>query len=122
MNHYVYVLEQDGVIEYVGKGSGRRLTVQQRKFGMTGRIVKRFETSDQAYKFEKAHIAATNPVLNKYAGGNGSKNKRATRTPKDWLEVVEVGTKAYAAKLLLRFECMLSKETAMQVRRVLYAA
>lgn len=122
MKHYVYELQQDGITHYVGKGSGRRLAVQERRFGMSGRIVKNFDSAAQAYKFEKSHIAAVNPVLNKCAGGNGGRNKRVSRTPKDWLRIVEVGTRVYAARLLLEFEHLMSKDAALNVRRFLYAS
>ena len=69
---------------------------------MTGEIVKRFKSESAAYKYEKELIASLCPVLNKHPGGNGSKATRKRKTKFDVL-IEKIGSRAYAARLLLSF-------------------
>jgi hypothetical protein len=117
---YVYELfSADGVIQYVGKGSKSRLKVQKRNFGFDGRIVKAFASEAKAYAFEKQHIATVAPMLNKCAGGNGSKAARAVNRKTDFQRLYEsIGSRALAARIWLNFANDLSK--VEQIRRVAY--
>lgn len=98
---FVYVLRRpDGAPAYVGKGSGNRLRVQCRKFGLDGDIVARFKNESAAYAHEVKLIAEIMPSLNRHIGGNGN---RATRRRKPaWAALMDrIGTRAYGARLLL---------------------
>lgn len=101
---YVYALFNGVVCEYVGKGSGRRLDVQKRKFGLEGRIIKRIQNEKEAYSYERKMIAELKPTLNKHPGGNGSKATPETKYRKDAFDrlIDKIGTRAYAARILLR--------------------
>jgi hypothetical protein len=106
MRFYVYELvSADGAVQYVGKGSGTRLRAQMRNFGLFGYEVARFKRESDAYAFEREHIADVQPVLNRCAGGNGSRATPARKPVKAaWeKEMDRIGTRCYAARLLLRF-------------------
>jgi hypothetical protein len=115
---YVYELfTPDGVVEYVGKGSGSRLTSQKRNHGLDGRKVREFDIEGDAFAFEVKHIAAVKPSRNKCAGGNGG--RVGCRYMAD---VSRLGTQVYAARLWLRFAHAFkpSPSEIEQVRRVAY--
>lgn len=117
--HYVYELfDADGTIMYVGKGSGRRFDVQKKKYCLDGRIVQWFGTEAKAYSAEISHIAKVCPPLNKVKGGNGCRTAK-TRIPK-WQAVIEaIGTRIYAARLLLAFG-VADKSKIDEIRQVAY--
>lgn len=103
---YVYHLV-DGVgdIQYIGKGSGKRLVSQKSKHQLFGYVAERFNSERQAYKAEIEHIARHNPPLNKHPGGNGSKASRKIERKPSWqIEMERVGTRVYAARALLCFD------------------
>jgi hypothetical protein len=100
---YVYRLnDENGKTLYVGKGSGARLNRQKSKFSLQGEVVCSFKSEAKAYQREKELISLLSPKLNKYPGGNGSKAAK-TRLPKWVAEIESVGTKTFAARLLLSF-------------------
>jgi hypothetical protein len=103
---YVYELVEGDRVRYVGKGSGRRLQNQRRKFKLEGREVARFWREDDAYNFERERIADQQPDLNKLPGGNGSRviPPRPRRRFAWEIEADRIGTRAYAAKVLLSFD------------------
>ena len=69
---YVYrILGEMGETVYIGKGSGRRLEKQKRRFGAEGEIIAEFGTERQAYSHERKLVADLNPPLNMCAGGGG---------------------------------------------------
>lgn len=109
MRFYVYqFVGNDGSIMYVGKGSGRRLKNQERRFGMAGQIVKRFASENAAYEFERALISRLSPSLNKLAGGGGSIAHRAAKLP-TWFrriqaDIASVGSRVYVARELLKLD------------------
>lgn len=72
---YVYeICAEDGVVLYVGKGSGNRKTASKRHHnGHSAIEVARFWNEEDAYKFEISHIAKLSPPHNKHKGGNGSR-------------------------------------------------
>lgn len=95
---YVYALLQDGVAQYIGKGSGRRILVQERKFNLAGVILRWFSSESASYKFERAAIKEHRPPLNKSPGGDGSRAKRRRRAVlKEW-------SRADVARFLMRFD------------------
>lgn len=98
---YVYELTDANGVAYVGKGSGRRLAAQKRTHGLSGCEVARFKRESDALAFERARIAECQPRLNRHPGGNG--NRATHRRPLAWeREMSRIGTRAYAARVLLR--------------------
>lgn len=78
---YVYrIFGAGGETIYIGKGSGRRLQQQKRRFGADGEIMQRLKTENAAYRYEREMIAKFKPPLNKSTGGNGSRYGK-TGTP-----------------------------------------
>lgn len=69
---YVYLIGDMESPEYIGKGSGRRLNVQERKMG-PGCKLAMFWSENDAYSFEREKIAELSPAMNKHPGGNGSR-------------------------------------------------
>lgn len=105
LRFYVYRLfSDDGKTLYVGKGSGDRLKNQIRNHNADGEILQRFKLERDAYKRERELIAELAPLRNRHPGGNGSRAARTTRKPNWFIEIERVGTSAYAARLLLKFD------------------
>ena len=100
---YVYEMLDGDVVAYVGKGSGHRLEVQRRHFGLPGRVAAEFSSEARAYAFERELISRLKPVLNRHPGGNGSRARRH-REPRWCREMERLGTRKYAALALLRFD------------------
>ena len=102
---YVYRFDNDeGQCIYIGKGSGRRLTTQNKRFGRVGYVVKWFASERAAFRFEAALIAKLKPFENKVAGGGGAIARRklgSKRKPAEYREMQRIGTRAYVAKFLL---------------------
>jgi len=97
---YVYLLmDWNGNPMYVGKGSGYRISVSERRFGLSGIFLSWHLTDEEAFSAERKAIEKFQPCLNKCAGGNGG----TCRTPSWVREINEVGTKEYARRLCLRF-------------------
>jgi len=70
---YVYrILGEMGETVYIGKGYGRRLHNQKRRFMSDGEVIEWCSTDKQAFRRERELIAEHNPPLNKSRGGNGS--------------------------------------------------
>lgn len=70
---YVYrIFSIIGTI-YVGKGSGRRLSDQKRRFGADGEILAEFADEDAAFRAEKRFIRDLCPLENKNPGGAGGR-------------------------------------------------
>jgi hypothetical protein len=70
---YVYrILGEMGETVYIGKGSGRRLYNQKRRFMSDGEVMERYSTDKRAFRRERELIAEFNPPLNKSPGGNGA--------------------------------------------------
>jgi hypothetical protein len=102
---YVYQLVDSEIVLYIGKGSGNRLYNQMLKFRLNGQIIARFRKEKDAYAFEVDKISELKPSLNRHKGGNGS-HAHPIRKPRksDWeIEFEAIGSKACAARLLLRF-------------------
>lgn len=102
---YVYELVDGcGVVQYVGKGSGRRLAASARARGVSGHEVARFKREQDAYAFEVARIAELSPSLNVAKGGNGARATPIRRTKTKFeREIDAIGPRVYAARLWLRF-------------------
>lgn len=105
---YVYAFYQDGVCIYVGKGCGRRLKTQEKRFGFPGVVLKEFATEKAAYNYEARQIEKLRPSHNKVAGGGGAiKRKKEALAP--WFkaeaaEIERVGSRVYAARGLLKLD------------------
>lgn len=100
---YVYLLKDRDVPAYIGKGSGRRLKVQERNFALKGEVLEWHDNEDACYRAERKWIKELKPYYNRHPGGNGSraaKAKRYRRT-KEEIEMERVGTRVYAARILL---------------------
>ena len=70
---YVYrIVGEMGETVYIGKGCGRRLHNQKRRFMSDGEILEYCKTDKRAFRRERELIAEYNPPLNKSPGGNGS--------------------------------------------------
>ena len=102
---YVYeLLTDDGNILYVGKGSGKRLDVQKKAHQANGVEVARFKKESDAYAYEVERIKSASPMLNKCAGGNGSRCTAKRESKSSFQKQMEaIGSKAMAARLWLRF-------------------
>lgn len=124
-NFYVYELSSnDGLVKYIGKGSGRRLEVQKRKFNLNGVEVARFKRECDAYSYEVERISWVNPELNKCKGGNGNTvAKKAQPRLSAWEKAVNaIGTRAYAARLWLAYApaYLRDKSTVDKIRLAAY--
>ena len=110
---YVYrFVDENGDVAYVGKGCGRRFSVQFSRFDMTGDIVSWHAKEDDAYKEERRLIAELRPYLNKCSGGNGSRATPAkkVRERRDSFYALcdKIGTRAVAARILLGYSYLFS--------------
>lgn len=69
---YVYrILGEQGETVYIGKGTGRRLAKQKRRFMAGGEIIAEFASERAAFRHEKQLIAKECPPLNRCGGGGG---------------------------------------------------
>jgi len=122
---YVYAItDHNGVIVYVGKGSGERLAQQRRTHRATGHEIARFKRERDAYKFEIQCIEELKPCRNKHQGGNGPCARRATR--QDAFERIcdRLGTRTVAARILLSVHAvaphLVDLSKLDEIRRVAY--
>lgn len=112
---YTYaVTNDDGEIIYIGKGSGRRRLVSEKR-GVCSHEVARFKREKDAYKHECELIAEYAPIQNKHPGGNGSRCQvERYRKTKEDREIERLGTRRYAARMIinkyLAFNILRSKE------------
>lgn len=102
--YYVYVITDGHEVVYVGKGSGRRLQDQKRRFKCEGSIVEKFTSEKLAYAAEVKWIDQLKPTSNKAKGGNGgwSTPKPGPRLPREYAEIERIGTQRYVAQMLSR--------------------
>lgn len=102
---YVYRIFDGFETVYVGKGSGGRLANQVRKFGLNGEIIASFRRERDAYAHEKLMIAELKPTANILSGGNGSRVQKVRIRRQSWeIEIDRIGSRRYAARMLLRFD------------------
>lgn len=120
MRFYVYAFIEGHEVLYVGKGSGRRLKQQEKRFGFAGKIIEHLDDELKAYEREVYWISELRPTLNKNRGGSGSfltetvpAALRKSFTLAEWKReerkalaelrrIEEMGTRKYAANVLLR--------------------
>lgn len=104
LNFYVYRIFDGAQTLYVGKGSGKRLADQKRRFRCEGEIIEECNSDDHAFKREIHWIAELRPTENRAAGGNGGRcrPKRAPSIPREIREIERIGTRRYAAMILVR--------------------
>ena len=142
---YIYAFIEGHEVLYVGKGSGRRLKQQEKRFGIPGKILERLSSENEAYAREVHWISELRPTMNRNKGGAGSYSKevvprsvRNVMSLADWKrekakaqseydEMERVGTRKYAATVLLRHvneaNCEglgLSKVDVSRLREVAY--
>lgn len=96
--YYVYFVREGNEIVYIGKGSGYRRRVQEKRFGLPTVIEKWFQTEESAFRAEAALIAMHKPRLNKAKGGYGGVCGRMDR---DDRLIRDVGARAFAARVIL---------------------
>jgi hypothetical protein len=112
---YVYVFyDEDGPV-YVGKGSGRRFSQQQKRFfELRGEIVRQFHVESAAYNYECKLIAKLQPRGNRIAGGGGSIARRKANQPvpkwwRDWMKEIDaLGTREWARRELAKLGIIVS--------------
>ena len=109
--HYVYrILGEQGETVYVGKGFGRRLKEQKRRFMADGEVIKEFRSAQAAYEYERDMIAKFNPPLNRTAGGGGACKLQPGE---------RIASRVYVARMLCnRFWIYLSPDKAADIRKV----
>lgn len=103
---YVYEIVDGDRVIYVGKGSGDRMYVSAKVRGGEPREVARFKREKDAYAHEVERISWYTGLLNIHRGGNGSWCKRRYRAqtrPARFPEIDRIGTRAYAARLLIKY-------------------
>jgi hypothetical protein len=99
---YVYeILDESNNVIYIGKGTNNRVkhSLRERK-GSSYNIVKYFEHEHKAYEYEVKHIAKYSNLLNANKGGFGG---NVLKGDKETRLMQEIGTRAYAARMLLRY-------------------
>ena len=101
---YVYRIYDDvGETLYIGKGSGGRLTAQKKRFSANGEVLSWYRREKDAYAAEIRTIAEIKPRLNQHRGGNGSRAQKIVyRRSAEELEMERIGTRVYAARVLMR--------------------
>jgi hypothetical protein len=98
---YVYrIFDITETTIYIGKGTGRRLERQMRRFGAQGEILKRFKFEDDAFEFERAEIRRRCPTHNKSTGGEGGRLDGRDKTER---LMDKIGPRRYVAQMLMRF-------------------
>lgn len=123
---YVYDIIKDGLVVYVGKGSGYRLNSQKKRFSADGYKAALFFNEQDAYDYEIERIAELKPALNIHAGGNGArKQKKITRKPKLFAwerEINLIGSRVYAARILLSRDTTgyIDKSNLDRIREIAY--
>lgn len=104
---YVYRLFDRLETVYVGKGSGRRLAQQKKRFACDGEVIVSGLTDDEAFLHERRLIAELRPTANILPGGNGGRHrpKPLTKGERDFRkferELWEVGSRRYVARFLM---------------------
>ncbi len=111
VDFYVYRIFDGHQTVYVGKGSGRRLDCQIKKFGMPGEVVETCTSDDHAFERERHWISVFKPTENRLPGGNGgrvrpkpisSAMKRAAKEYRAMVSEIErVGSKRFVAQFLV---------------------
>jgi hypothetical protein len=105
---YVYRIYDGEVTVYIGKGRGRRLSDQKRRFALSGEILKSFSSERAAYAFEAKQIAKMKPIANKVAGGGGAITRRNIKLPiwftRQVKEIERVGSRRWVARELLKLD------------------
>lgn len=119
---YIYCFREGEAILYVGKGTGCRMRQQEKRFSLPGEILERIDCEDRAYQRERYWISVLKPTENKNAGGGGGFadpnpipkeirgqvslagwKRHVSAAEKEAMEIERVGSRKYAAGLILRF-------------------
>lgn len=71
---YIYrIFGQGGETLYLGKGSGKRLENQIKRFGERGEVIKNFDNERETYTEEARLIFEERPPFNRTVGGFGGR-------------------------------------------------
>lgn len=99
---YVYrILGEQGETVYIGKGTGRRLQTQKRRFMSDGEIIESYSTEREAYFAEKRLIGEHNPPLNRCGGGGGGIYGKSNQVKCTDEMIIEIAARALNC---MRFE------------------
>lgn len=118
---YIYCFIDGAEVVYVGKGTGSRLKQQEKRFGFHGKIIERLHSEEEAYRREVYWISELRPTENKNAGGSGGLadpnpipsalrgivslkewDRSLSQLQKEYALIEEMGTRKFAAQILLR--------------------
>lgn len=125
---YVYAFYRGETVVYVGKGSGRRLHNQERRFGSKGVILKEFKSEKAAYNYEASLIQEMKPELNRAAGGGGAITRRKAKLPAWYIteqaQIEKLGSRKYTALKLLALGVgrIIEASKLEDIRRVAYGS
>ena len=112
MRFYVYQLSAGDSVQYIGKGTGRRLKNQIVRTGLRGEVLKWFKSEKAAYAHEASLIKRISPPMNRAAGGGGAIARRKARLPlwfrREIKEIERVGSRVYVARELAKMGILLN--------------
>ena len=125
---YVYAFYNGETVIYIGKGCGRRIHNQERRFGSKGVILKEFKSEKAAYNYEAKLIREMKPEFNKAAGGGGAISRRKDRLPAWYIaelkQIEALGSRKYTALKLLALGVgrVIEASKLEDIRRVAYGS
>lgn len=99
---YIYAFFDGAQTLYVGKGTGRRLQKQEKRFGIPGKIVEWVDSEEAAYKREKHWISELRPTENRDAGGRGGWSTKGPHAELDFPNGLTPEGLAHAAPFIAK--------------------
>lgn len=118
---YVYAFRDGAEVVYIGKGTGRRLQQQEKRFGLKGEVLGRYECEDKCFAAERDFIKQLMPNENRNRGGGGGRVTPASLVPLNYrgkiterefkkamaqhkqelAEIERLGSRRYSARILI---------------------